>query len=75
MENNEENKFIENVNNENIEQATEKQDIKTEDTTGENNNGECWALVCYNEKTLFQRITYSLKKIMKYTKDRVLGKI
>ncbi len=37
-------------------------------------SGECWALVCYKEKTVFQKIIYSLKKLATLTINRILGK-
>ena len=40
----------------------------------ETNSGECWALVCYTEKTMFQKITYNLKKLFNYAKERILGR-
>lgn len=50
--------------------AEEMPQEKTEET----NPGECWALVCYTEKTMFQKITYNLKKLFNYAKERILGR-
>ena len=45
-----------------------------EEKVEETNPGECWALVCYTEKTMFQKITYNLKKLFNYAKERILGR-
>lgn len=72
VDNNEENEV--NMNIENTEETNKVEDIKNEEISETINNGECWALVCYTEKTLIQRIVYNFKKLFKYTKERILGR-
>lgn len=65
-------KILDEINLKIIEEvvAEEPAQEKTEET----NSGECWALVCYTEKTMFQKITYNLKKLFNYAKERILGR-
>ena len=65
-------KILDEINLKIIEEvvAEEPAQEKTEET----NSGECWELVCYTEKTMFQKITYNLKKLFKYAKERILGR-
>lgn len=55
-----------------VEQIQDNTEIVQEKS--EPNSGECWALVCYTEKTFFQKIVYNFKKLFNYTKNRILGK-
>ena len=65
-------KILDEINAELIKEvvAEETPQEKKEET----NPGECWALVCYTEKTMFQKIIYNFKKLFKYTKERILGR-
>lgn len=76
--NNVENKIVEEINVENIEETKTIEEVTKEEAvqeqTAETNPGECWALVCYTEKTMFQKITYNLKKLFNYAKERILGR-
>lgn len=80
--NNKENKMVEDINIENIQEAKTKTKTETEvvaeesiqEQTAEIDSGECWALVCYTEKTMFQKITYNLRKLFNYAKERILGR-
>ena len=64
--------------NETIKDTKEAEEVVEEEPaqekTEETNSGECWALVCYTEKTMFQKITYNLKKLFNYAKERILGR-
>ncbi len=76
--NNKENKIVEDINIENIEEAKAMEEVETgesvQEQTAEIDSGECWALVCYTEKTMFQKITYNLRKLFNYAKERILGR-
>lgn len=76
--NNKENKMVEDINIENIQEAKTKTEVVAEESIQEQTAGidseECWALVCYTEKTMFQKITYNLRKLFNYAKERILGR-
>lgn len=66
--------ILEDTSNEENEVEQVQDNAENVQEKSEPNSGECWALVCYTEKTFFQKIVYNFKKLFNYTKMRILGK-